>query len=357
MRLKHFMTTISFAFLLIFAATTATVAQHSVTGMPLKFAIRVVEDCVVQAASFNKKSATKIGSKSVTADFNREGIRAQDTLDFLGINDPTRISLLRRLIIGNRSYGVRSVWTVWEGTGRAHPYHIRRIALDGVDKTWTVAKLATVISDSAEIAVASGPSIAKYVAECRKQVKALGFPVVEVEGTVRTIDDLGEQKIEAMAKCLANPDEYGVKKLTFEDDEGDARFYRLPTSQSEIIIKLRSTTYSTLLVDLQNILEVRFSNYESAVEIMMIVIRAGRSEKNCPATFTRSEPCIDLPINQSQTINSLPVPEKALPEDFRGCRIGSDIDATIPIWKSINKLAATLRNYRNGKPESNGGCK
>lgn len=355
MRLKHFMTTISFAFLLIFAATTATVAQHSVTGMPLKFAIRVVEDCVVQAASFNKKSATKIGSKSVTADFNREGIRAQDTLDFLGINDPTRISLLRRLIIGNRSYGVRSVWTVWEGTGRAHPYHIRRIALDGVDKTWTVAKLATVISDSAEIAVASGSSVAQFVAECRK---ALGFRVEKVEGTVSTFVDLGEQKIDEMAKCLAMPiTNKDIGKLTFEDDEGDTRFYRPLIDESEIATNLTTKTYAGLVTYLQNNLEVRFSEYDSAIEIVMLAVRADRTSEQCPNTFTRREPCGGMTINESKPLDSYLVRGDERPVDIRGCAIGREIDAGIPVWKSINKLAATLRDQRNGKSESKGGCK
>jgi hypothetical protein len=178
--------------------------------MRLEDALLIVKRCIIQTTSF-RDPRPKSPHKE---------LRAQDTLEYAGITDASRLDTLQRYLVRNTDLGVQSIWGVRLGETSARPYLIPNEGLSKLDKTWSLERLARELIKNAGLPYVTYERAAKVAADCR--YKAFdGKPVPKTRAVDSTItSDLGA-RTEAFRTCVFTDPERGLPAVGITDGEGD----------------------------------------------------------------------------------------------------------------------------------------
>lgn len=210
--------------LFVSTSTFGYASPHDVSpGMSIRDALLVIKRCIVEATHFKEDRDTTF-----------KQLRAQDSLEYVGITDSTRLNALRRFIVRNSEIGVQSVWGSRHGEP-PRPYVIPNAALGDIKKSTTLSELASSITKVAGLPFLTYEKSAQIVANCRafaipppltdekdpkkpgtREKKDADDPVLDRAMSVELTGNLRTRFI----GCLEAEDK-GIESAGITDGEGD----------------------------------------------------------------------------------------------------------------------------------------
>lgn len=282
----------------VFLNQIALAVENNVSpGMRIEDAFYVAESCVIQASSFKHPRETKI-----------KELRPNDTLEFAGISDALRLNALRRYIIRNRQIGVQSIWGVRLSESIAQPYIIDRGALNDIDKSWTIGKLALAISEKAGLPFIAPKSVSKLIANCRNKLNPSprgARAVIQPPLVTRIKDDIAD--LTGFTNCLVEQKGglYVFRDAAVIDPEGNTFSYHVDDVASFDAI-VRKGSFIDLIRHVSVEARVDFSSYLTATALVVNAIRDLSSVRCDSISFRLSKPCNDGgEIRESTTLSDL----------------------------------------------------
>ena len=208
--------------------------QDVTKGMKIEDALRVVKRCVVEATSFRDPRASNQRHKE---------LRAQDTLEYVGVTDAIRLNALRRFLVRNDQIGVPSV-SGTRGTRSDH-YLLPVSALAGLKKSMTLEELARTIVKDAGLPYLSYGKAAQVVANARAEIKR----VYDKPPADRPIwKEMSQSERTSFKNALLGQTK-GIGSAGFIDGEGNSRRYSATSVSKRIgsIIDRPDATYRDLV--------------------------------------------------------------------------------------------------------------
>lgn len=103
----------------------------------IRKALKVAVNCV--------RRVTKFGGER----YGKNRVKPNDTLSFLGVTDKERLRMLSRLIVEDKSIGVRSLNVCGKPPDK-NRFVLNPLKLGGLAGDWTISKLAQVIADESK---------------------------------------------------------------------------------------------------------------------------------------------------------------------------------------------------------------
>jgi hypothetical protein len=226
--------------------------SHVSKGMKIEDALFVVKQCVVEATSFQAYRTN-----------NFKKLRAEDTLEYVGITDATRMNAFRRFLVRNTNFGVQSIWGSRDGNYR--PYLVSVSALDGIKKSMKLEEVARLIVKQAGLPFMTPGKAAEITSYCRAQGTRVNESVPTSRGIAADFAMLPARA--KFDECVLDK-KHGVESLGVIDGEGD--FYRYQKDSVENEVKT-AATYGDVVTALYKKAAVTFGTGLSAE----IIVKAG----------------------------------------------------------------------------------
>lgn len=211
-------------------------------GMTLDQALEVAINCVNKAAGFKKISSRR------EVPLNR----LDDTLEFLGITDVTRLNTLRRYLVRNEEIGVQSVPTELDSNLKVvqrkdektddvlfYRFMITSHDLLTIERSWKLSQLVELIESKAGYSVMPLDTAYKILVDCRVYGmntvlgrKPSETPTITVNSPIQLNLSVG---VDEFSKCVADNPIFGVSGVKFDSAHGDGlRYYLNIISETQI---------------------------------------------------------------------------------------------------------------------------
>jgi hypothetical protein len=305
---------------LLFTSNVEAKTSFVTKGMTMEDALAVVKRCVVEATSFNAYRTTD----------KHKQLRAEDTLENVGVSDSARLNALRRYLVRNTQLGVQSVW----GRRGLHyrPYVVSVSAMDGLKASMTLQEVAGIVLKEAGLPFLTYGKTAQIVGNCRVFAKNSNLPTLI---STKIHDDLSAAERPIFRGCLLGSDQ-GIESVGLVDGEGDYRIYKSDFVKDWVDLDLPNpgSTYASLVTDLYENATVRFGTASTAE----IILLAGILEEiGCDSTsFQVTELC-------GWNTSAKPVFADVTIQEIQGPG-GRTITGTIPAIPGEAQLLATSQS-------------